>query len=416
MEPVENRRDYLLRLSAEILWPRARRMVCREVSDHLEDALCGYLEEGMEREEAEKRAVRDMGDPRETGRDLNRIHRPRPDRLLLGLMLGLALFGLAIQFMVHPEGFNRHLAGVAAALLAGLAAWFPDTDRWPARWVLPGLLASGILLSAGAPVVNGAVRGAAYLFLLFPVALAMWTAELPVGRRKAAAVWIMTALAVILAVRSAGFTMGLYVGLAGVIFGTGPYREGESLAPVRIRRGAMILAGLAGAYLALVTSPYRQMRYSGVLSPGKDPLGNGWLTLQIRRLLTGSESLETAVLPGAHTDFLLTWLIHRNGWMALMAVLVVFSILLIRIRRRSLNLRGRRQRQMVRAVFFSMLLQLVVYLAANLGFPLLTPLALPFVSYGASFLVVQAWMSGWMLAALRDGRYPDPVEDSVVSG
>ena len=56
---------------------KSRESVRREIEQHLDEQIGEYLMEGMEPEEAEKEAVKQMGDPVETGISLDRIHRPR---------------------------------------------------------------------------------------------------------------------------------------------------------------------------------------------------------------------------------------------------------------------------------------------------------------------------------------------------
>lgn len=50
--------------------------VKRELMEHMQDKYDGYLEEGMEPAEAERRTVREMGSEYETGKLLNKIHKP----------------------------------------------------------------------------------------------------------------------------------------------------------------------------------------------------------------------------------------------------------------------------------------------------------------------------------------------------
>ena len=69
-----------------------RKKVRRELEEHLEDRICEYAEMleagGMNADDAckaaEEKAVSSMGDPRETGRQLNREHKPLLGFLWLG--------------------------------------------------------------------------------------------------------------------------------------------------------------------------------------------------------------------------------------------------------------------------------------------------------------------------------------------
>lgn len=61
---------------AQMRFPPDRKLVRQELWDHMLDRREDFLARGMTMEEAEIEAARVMGDPVETGRLLNRIHRP----------------------------------------------------------------------------------------------------------------------------------------------------------------------------------------------------------------------------------------------------------------------------------------------------------------------------------------------------
>lgn len=69
-------KEYMKTLEEQIQNKRARALVSEEINGHIEEQAQGYEEEGMSREDAKREAVRQMGDPVETGCALNRIHRP----------------------------------------------------------------------------------------------------------------------------------------------------------------------------------------------------------------------------------------------------------------------------------------------------------------------------------------------------
>ena len=58
---------YLEALIAQIREKRAREQVYHEVKGHLDDQKAAYVADGMTDEEAEEKAVADMGDPLEAG-------------------------------------------------------------------------------------------------------------------------------------------------------------------------------------------------------------------------------------------------------------------------------------------------------------------------------------------------------------
>ena len=68
---------YLQTVLEQIRCKKAHELIRQEMEVHLEEQICDYMAEGMTREEATEAAVKDMGDPVETGVELDRIHRPK---------------------------------------------------------------------------------------------------------------------------------------------------------------------------------------------------------------------------------------------------------------------------------------------------------------------------------------------------
>ena len=142
----------------------------REIEQHLDEQIGEYLMEGMEPEEAEKEAVKQMGDPVETGISLDRIHRPRmPWGMLLWIgilsILGLGIY-MALQARISDQPLSwRTILGYLVILAMGLAAMtgicFADYSRI-SRYAREITVALWILLYGGLWMrglqINGAKR------------------------------------------------------------------------------------------------------------------------------------------------------------------------------------------------------------------------------------------------------------------
>ncbi len=111
---------------------------------------------------------------------------------------------------------------------------------------------------------------------------------------------------------------------------------------------------------------------------------------------------------GVETDFILTYLIFRAGWIAfilIMALLLFFIVkgfLLCFKQRSSLGL------FVSVTVMLTFTMQVLGYVTANLGFQLFSPIALPLLSYGKIATVINLALIGIMLSVFRTG---DAVKD-----
>lgn len=123
-------RDYLDAIGEQIENPHARCAIRREIGNHIEEQTEDYHREGMTPLAAAQEAVRQMGDPLQTGRELNRIHRPKFPTVLFGITVILTLVGIVMQGilfshmeMVGAENYLRNTIlynGIGLLLILGL--------------------------------------------------------------------------------------------------------------------------------------------------------------------------------------------------------------------------------------------------------------------------------------------------------
>lgn len=94
---------YIQELLAQIRCKQAHELVRREIQTHIEEQICENMVDGMEREEAVEAAIRDMGDPVETGVELDKIHRPRIEWKLILAVAFISLCSVAIRYFVARD-------------------------------------------------------------------------------------------------------------------------------------------------------------------------------------------------------------------------------------------------------------------------------------------------------------------------
>lgn len=81
---------------------------CKSIWEDIRTELLGHIEEdteyfrrkGMSREEAVERAVEEMGDPVETGIELDKVHRTRLDVKLLLFFIGIDLLTVVLALRI----------------------------------------------------------------------------------------------------------------------------------------------------------------------------------------------------------------------------------------------------------------------------------------------------------------------------
>ncbi len=90
--------EYLETVSEQIRYTKIRSSVTEELKDHILDQAEAYEEMGAFPEEALERAVREMGDPVETGVALDRIHRPQMNLGIVALIAIISLLSVGVMY------------------------------------------------------------------------------------------------------------------------------------------------------------------------------------------------------------------------------------------------------------------------------------------------------------------------------
>ena len=106
----ENPREHYIRtVLKQIRWKKARPVIQEELEGHIDEHQQEAKNSGLDDAAALENAVKAMGDPLETGRKLDRLHRPRTDVLmaisvavLIAFTLALVVYSITAQYS-EPE-------------------------------------------------------------------------------------------------------------------------------------------------------------------------------------------------------------------------------------------------------------------------------------------------------------------------
>lgn len=425
------------RTAAEQLrWKKARPLVEDELLTHLCDQRDALMAGGMDETVATVESLRLTGDPYEIGTELDRVHRPKTPAALFMLAAAIALSGLAFIVLVSfaDDIFAPFITRQCVALLLGtaamLAAYFLDFTLL-GRFALPlALMFHAALILLGLLPIGGfwlryiyvsthlLLRG---LPLLFPLMFAVLLYALR-GRHG----WGVFAAFVCLAVQcmfclrvpcllDLGFlflcdsALLIFCARNGW-FGLG--KKLETLLTTLPLAADIVWVLVLGAnwfarQLAIVLDPYSYID------------GHGYRTVVLRELLQNAKFIGQGGVGPYSAQHLARWegfgmvdlqehpltlLVHRCGWLALIALVTLLTALLILAFRRC-----RRQESMLaRLVSYSVLLsfttQAAAYLCCDLTLiPISGGVAFPFFTFGIRTILLNMLQLGFLLSTLRVG-------------
>lgn len=116
--------EYLKLVTDQMRCEKARDMVEEELRNHVEDQAAVYEEFGMEPTQAVERAVEQMGDPVEAGMQLDRVHRPKIDYKILGIVAVFTILGVVLQLWELSINTTNIMFGSRASILGNAAMGF----------------------------------------------------------------------------------------------------------------------------------------------------------------------------------------------------------------------------------------------------------------------------------------------------
>lgn len=425
LEQTNKISEYLKTVCEQIRWKKAHGIITKELENHIIDQKHAFISQGIDEEKAIDIAIQEMGDPILVGSELDRTHKPKPQWSLIFLTGVLLILGVIIrEFIAYDSGVVVRIRGNIVITAFGIGAmalaYFLDytiIGRYP-RFIYFSLI---IITIASMNIIPGVVNIGPklmgqyfypkFLMLLFPTAFA----GIIYGMRNKgyqgiifsgiyyiipALIWLNVPSLSILAMYSITCLIILTYAILKGWFNVNKLK-------------AMLLV-----YIPTLTTPfvalkfmeqYQIARLKYALNPSLDPFGAGFVANVTRRIIKNAKlighnsyGIDTDnLLPNTNTDFLMTYLIDRLGWISfifLMMVLLIFIIRALKLVHNQKNVLGSLVSVSVITTF---IMQVIIYVLNNLGFPLIAPISLPLISYGRTATIINMFLIGIMLSVFR---------------
>ena len=426
--------EYLKTLTDQIRCKMAREAVRDELLCHIEDQKAAFISEGMEQDEAEEAAVLEMGDPVETGNEMDRIHRPKMAWGMIALIAALSIVGYVVQKLIEAKvveagGYNwlgsKNLLFLAAGLVIMIGVCFLDYTRIGkyAREIMiavDALVFGGIMFNA--TVINGAgnyvwipvigyITIEYILLLTVPLYAGVLYAYRGQGYRAVVkgALWMI--LPVWLAFRIPRLTTAVTLALSFVLMlviavWRNWFRIPRKKTLAGIFAGTVIAPAMVGAYYWFFGASYQQERLRMILTRDPNESGAGYTVGVIRQLLgdsriagPGNLSLEASQVP-VFQDFVLSGVIAYYGILAAVIFVGLLLFLLVRFLKISLGQRNQLGMLMGAGCSVLFLVEAAFYLLTNLGVIYVGTFC-PFLSYGGTGTIVTYILLGLLLSIYR---------------
>ena len=413
-----NVQEFISTVCNQVRFKRAHKRITCEMTDHIADQTQAFAAEGLSPDDAEQKAIAEMGDPIMVGQQLDKEYRPKPPYLLFAGILSLLALGIGLRALSGDPLNPQDIFAIGLAIVAFGGAYLLDFT-WLAKpwvcWTAVGIVFALCLFANrifnGQEVLHFGIYSLPLFFLVILLLPVLASLIWQYGNKGTKGLAIVMAVIVITFTASArsGFSFSVIYCLAAValvayaIF-SGIFKGKKWL------NSLLLLSPLSlFLYFYLLSPSYFMNRLVGAFAPQADAHRWGYVALTVQQgladagLWSGGQS-ETLASFSHHPDLLFSTIINQYGWaLALLAIglIGVFFAILIKYCLKQTN---RLSRLIALSVSLAFFCQALIYIVFNLGFTLIAPVPLPFLTPGNSSLVVNALLMGLLASALRTGH------------
>lgn len=447
---IENNKNFKNYIDNVCLQVKNREMhheIELELKNHIEELSEEYMLQSLPEEEALEKAILEMGDSAAVGKKFNAIYKPRTDWGIVVLVLLFAGTGLLTMYSVEATGalyrspsqlFNKTLLFNLMGTLAAVLLYFFDYRKIKpfSKHIYIGTLAvlSLTLFSGGS--VNGIkyisigpfnINFVAISPVLLIIALAgifdqwdfkspkeislsikfsksrTWEVSLNSPLQIILVLFMMFVPAILMLAYPSITSAGIYCTSFMVLL---------AVAGVKLKYVLSIAAsGIVMFLLLIFTGPaYRMERFLIFLNPESDPMGAGYIFVQIKKVLHSAGLLgqgfnfNPQILPEVHTDFILTYIIYTFGWAAGILLILLIGAFILRITGIAKMTRNSYGKLLVSGFGSIFTVQFIWNILMTLGLAPLVGMGLPFISYGGSQFLINMAAAGLILSIYRRKR------------
>lgn len=415
--------EYVKIVCEQIRWKKAHSIISDEIENHIVDQRNEFISQGLDEELATDKAILEMGDPIIVGSELDSTHRPKIEWSVIAITGIMLLLGIGIRYFVTPDYQMQYklIDSIVSSIIGMIfmsIAYFLDFSiigKYPKR-----IYFSLIAITLGVMVISPTYMGQSFyvkfLMLLFPTAYAGIIYNMRskgyMGIIISGLYYIVPAI-ICLSIPSfsslAMYSISCLILLTFAI-GKGWFKV-KKLNALLLVCVPTVITSIFILFVFKFNNYYMLARLRSALNPSLDPKGWGWMATNTRRIIGNAKFLgynqyginTEGLLPNMDTDFLLTYLIDRIGWISFIVIMLVMITFIIRSLKLSIGQRAVLGGLVSTAVITTFIIQVIFYVVSNLGFQLFEPIGLPLITYGKLSIVINMFLIGVMLSVYKSG-------------
>lgn len=407
----ETRVDYLNRVIRQVRSKEAKQFVSDELHHHLEEEVRSLTKAGMDERAAEDQAIKQMGNAERLGMEMNKLHRPRVDWVMIGLVLLISSIGILPSMHVSPEFYHdngfllREITYILIGIfISALLMLFDYRKLRVFRWWIYG--GTAFILIALLFFPNTYINGEAHFRIasftidssVAVTALVLsWVTYL--GSAKTASWWVLPfvvgSLCSLMMLPSLPAVFVFTLTLTALLWAR--FKEKRKF----IMMGYGFIGALVGIMIFNAES-YQLDRLYAFLHPEEYRSNLGYMYLRNQELLAegGWFGVQGGVenINEGHTSFALTTITYYYGWITGGVLILTGLFIMYRMLRHIRAIKDPLGQSIILGGVTLFSTQFLYNVGMIMGWLPHTGMSLPFVSYGLNptiqtFIVVGLFLS-----------------------
>ena len=421
-------KNFLDKVCGEIKYRPVRKGICEELKSHIQEIKEEYTNKGIPENEAEEKAVFQMGVPEEIGRKLNKIHKPKLDWKLLLLMVILMGFGVFVAILKQPIMNENYIGSTIIYMTIGvilsIGIYFFDYKLLKKYSTTIYIIASILMIL---PIIQfGFIPRGVYNIRLFGIIISPSTIALPlylvsfiglifnynktnnfnmtilnkeiVINKDMIKIIVCSVISLILMEYISSITNSIILGIVYLIISTVKIIQNKKnriknliiLYVIPVFIGLMLI-------LTLVKSPYILERIVSSFNPEIDPESSGYVGMLQKEILENAKIIGEAdtmaissnqSIINLESNYTFIYILGRTG--ILVAGLLVCTIILTSIKLiiNAKNIKEQYGKFLIIGLSSLYILQSFATILMNVNMGVQTNVNLPFVTYGGVYFIV----------------------------
>ncbi|PGH71711.1 cell division protein FtsW [Bacillus thuringiensis] len=402
---------FLKEVTNHIKSKEAKDLVATELDFHLKQTKNMWIEKGLSEEVAEDKAVEQMGSPIKLGQELNKLHKPKVDWFLIGLLV--AAMGLGFLPVIAFGYTNDVIMNKVIFVILGVVTAFGmmlidyrKLERMGGLFYTIGVLILLMLYCfpnaslTGEPLIKiGPIE--IDCLIAVPFFFLAWASFFNNSRLKVMHLVVLYLFSLYLfLIVSTLSSIFVYMTMVFVMLWWSKLGKKTALIITIVPICLFIIRASVSW-----SSGYHLDRILGYLNPESDAGGAGFMYIRLKEVMSSAgwfgTSGDTKFIPAADTDFVFASLTYYYGYWLALVLIFVLSLFVARLIVISYKINDRYGKLLLAGGVTLFVFQFIYNVGMILGLLPHAAISLPFISYGLTPTVFHELIMGIVLSVYR---------------